>query len=323
MSDDNFFDFIQKFHKFTRCTKESPILLLLDNHVSHRTYEVLNFCRENGIHVLSFPPHTSHRLQPLDVAVFGPVQKAANKLCEDWVKSNPGRVMQPFDLPAVYTRALELGATEQNIKSGFRASGIWPLDRQVFQEIDFMPSMTTDRPLVEQINTPIEQISTYEDDIPEAAEIIELPHNRSQQSIPDDESVDEQIEERLPPIGTTSTPAGSLQDLSIMLENIKPFPKAPPRKAGKRGRKPQKSTILTSDDSFESIRAEKEAKEAKLEASEKKKAAAIEKKQAALLKKATAKKKAQKPVASQPGPSRISQRRRTIASYAPVSSDSD
>lgn len=146
MNSDHFFDFIQKFKDFTRCSIEQPILLLLDNHVSHRSLNVLTFCRENGIHVLSFPPHCSHRLQPLDVAVFGPFKRAANQLCKDWVKAHPGRTMQIFDLPAVFARALELGATEINIKSSFATPGIYPLDRQKFQDIDFLPSHTTDRP---------------------------------------------------------------------------------------------------------------------------------------------------------------------------------
>lgn len=274
MNGDNFFDFIQKFQVFTRCSLENPILLLLDNHVSHRTFEVLKFCRENGIHVLSFPPHTSHRLQPLDVAVFSPVQRAANQCCEDWVKSHPGRVMQIFDMPPIFRRALEIGAIESNITAGFAAAGIWPLDRQIFKEIDFLPSATTDRPLLTG------------DDIPMETDI-ELPHNRSQQSVDEmetDDAVNDDVvnedavnddtiadDESGVGMGNTSTPMESVQDLSNILEEIKPYPKAPARKVATRGRKPQKSAILTADDSFEKIRSDREAKEAKAEAIAKKK----------------------------------------------------
>lgn len=130
MNAECFYDFIQKFHKFVKCTPEDPILLLLDNHVSHRTYDVLKFCRENGIHLLSFPPHTFHRLQPLDVSVFGPFQSSKNTQLADWMKSTPGRTMSIHDMAPIFNRALENAATERNIKAGFRAAGIYPLDRQ-------------------------------------------------------------------------------------------------------------------------------------------------------------------------------------------------
>lgn len=133
-----FHDFIKRFREFTRCSKENPILLLLDNHVSHRTLDVLTYCQDNGIHMLSFPPHCSHRLQPLDVAVFGPWRKAANKLCKDWVDTHPGKVMQIYDMPAVFKQSLITGATETNIQVGFDGPGLWPFNRFKFQDIDFI-----------------------------------------------------------------------------------------------------------------------------------------------------------------------------------------
>ncbi|KAK3778083.1 hypothetical protein RRG08_044699 [Elysia crispata] len=48
-----------------KCTKESPILLLLDNYDSHLNIEWLNFASDNGIVMLSFPPHCNLELQLL------------------------------------------------------------------------------------------------------------------------------------------------------------------------------------------------------------------------------------------------------------------
>ena len=75
-----FLEFSKTFQKFTRWTVLDPILLLLDNHESHRSLSALEYCRNNGIHVVFFPPHCSHRLQPLDVSVFGSF-KAALRGC--------------------------------------------------------------------------------------------------------------------------------------------------------------------------------------------------------------------------------------------------
>lgn len=64
----------------TCCSSEHPILLLLDNHVSHTSLEAIIYVKENGIVILSFPPHCSHRLQPLDVGVFGPFKISMNNV---------------------------------------------------------------------------------------------------------------------------------------------------------------------------------------------------------------------------------------------------
>ena len=47
-----------------------PVLLILDGHKSHITYEVREIARDNNIHLLKLPPHTTHLLQPLDIGVF-------------------------------------------------------------------------------------------------------------------------------------------------------------------------------------------------------------------------------------------------------------
>jgi len=47
-------------------------LLIVDGHSSHVNRRFIDFCGDNDIILLVFPPHTTHRLQPLDVSVFAP-----------------------------------------------------------------------------------------------------------------------------------------------------------------------------------------------------------------------------------------------------------
>ena len=49
---------------------ERPILLILDGHSSHVSYEVRQLAISNGVHMLKLPPHLTNLLQPLDVGVF-------------------------------------------------------------------------------------------------------------------------------------------------------------------------------------------------------------------------------------------------------------
>ena len=55
------------FIKHIGWSKEKPALLPMDNHNSHCSLEVVDLARENDLTSVTFPPHCSHRLQPLDI----------------------------------------------------------------------------------------------------------------------------------------------------------------------------------------------------------------------------------------------------------------
>ena len=48
-------------------------LLIVDGHSSHVNLSFLEYAHENKIIVLVLPPHTTHRLQSLDVGLFSPL----------------------------------------------------------------------------------------------------------------------------------------------------------------------------------------------------------------------------------------------------------
>lgn len=152
MKEDDFLEFLKHFAIYAKPSENGKVLLILDNHSSHLSLPVINFCRENFITLLSFPPHTSHKLQPLDRTVFGPFKRAYNNECDNWMRSNPGKRMTIYNIPGIIRNALPQAITPQNIMSGFRCTGIWPFDRQIFTEEDFAPSTVTDRPLEEDNN---------------------------------------------------------------------------------------------------------------------------------------------------------------------------
>jgi DDE superfamily endonuclease/helix-turn-helix, Psq domain len=87
MTTDLFVEVLQHMKSYTRCSKESPILLILDNHVSHTSIAGIKYCRDNGIELLSLPPHCSHKLQPLDKCVFGPFKAQMRVAMNDFMSS--------------------------------------------------------------------------------------------------------------------------------------------------------------------------------------------------------------------------------------------
>ena len=60
------------------CGDARPQLFILDGHSSNETLTILELVLQENIHILSLPPHTTNALQPLDHAVFGPLNMAYN-----------------------------------------------------------------------------------------------------------------------------------------------------------------------------------------------------------------------------------------------------
>ncbi|ELT96991.1 hypothetical protein CAPTEDRAFT_59258, partial [Capitella teleta] len=97
-------------------------LFILDNHESNASCRVIDIAREHGIVLLTIPPHTSHKLQPLDCTVYGPFKAAYDRAADAWLRSHPGKTI--YDIPALANEAI----TARNIISGFRSTGIFPFN---------------------------------------------------------------------------------------------------------------------------------------------------------------------------------------------------
>jgi len=229
MQEKEFVIFLEHFQRYVSSSTSHKILLLLDNHSSHISIQALDFCYENGIVVLSFPPHCSHKLQPLDRSVYGPLKKAVNASCDAWMRSNPGKTMTIYNIPSIVATSLPMALTSNNIQAGFRCTGIFPYNRNIFTTLDYAPSYVTDRP------TPLLDESDKN----------EHNSNKSQNS-------DNQ------PLPSTSR---SVPEFSP--ETVRPLPKAPPRKNENRGKKKRKSTVYTETPEKEKIREEYEEKKKK------------------------------------------------------------
>ena len=64
--------------------------IILDGHKSHLTLEVIQKAKEHGVDMLSLPSHTSHVLQPLDVACFKPFKTAFRAYRDKYMMDNHG-----------------------------------------------------------------------------------------------------------------------------------------------------------------------------------------------------------------------------------------
>ena len=199
--------------------------------------------QETGHLSTLIPPHTSHKLQPLDRGVFGPFKKVVNTACDGWILSHPGKVMTIYDIPAIIGLALPLAATPKNIVSSFSCTGIFPLNREIFSELDFSPSVITEQP------SPVSQSETVND---AQNSSLDLPATRPT-------SLSK-------PVPGTST---NTSQMTFEPERIRPFPQAGPRKPGRR--KKRKSAILTDTPVKSALEAEEKMRRKPRKALEKQK----------------------------------------------------
>lgn len=131
------------FHKL-----EGPKALIGDNLPSHISREVIASCEKNDIKFILLLPNSTHLTQPNDVAVFAPLKKSYRQCLMAWKKRNRG-VLPKSVFPNILKQAIEgVNNISSNIKAGFRATGIIPLNRQ--QILQRLPRTLKD---IEEENT--------------------------------------------------------------------------------------------------------------------------------------------------------------------------
>jgi len=150
-----FLKWLQHFISFVHPTPDNKVILIMDGHMSHKSIEAVEMARSNGVVMVCLPPHTTHRLQPLDVTVYGPLKVNYNTECDKFMLSNPGRRITTYDLGGLFGAAYVRTATMQKAVTGFQSTGIWPINPDIFTDADFLPSTVTEEP------QPAEHVSAF------------------------------------------------------------------------------------------------------------------------------------------------------------------
>lgn len=134
----------------------------------------MHFGRENSILLLTFPPHCSHRLQPLDVGVYSSFKNYYNQQCSNRIAvEKPGVLLTIYNVAEMVGKAFPLAFTPSNITSGFSATGIYLLNTNKFTDADFLCASVTDRPLEEESEcNEAEQSISHPDQLPSQSQIL-------------------------------------------------------------------------------------------------------------------------------------------------------
>lgn len=178
----------------------------LDNHESLCMLDAVMYAKDNGMVIVTFPPHCSHRLQPLDVGVLGPFKSKLRVAQNDWMVSNPGKTINNHNLARLANTTYAASFTIKNITAAFRKSGVWPFDRQVFTDEDFAASS------IHYVPVPATQQAPF------------LPENSKTENLPNTSKTNAAV--------ISCTPAKPDKDQwsrftgAVTPEDVRPYPKA-------------------------------------------------------------------------------------------------
>lgn len=125
-----------------------PRLLFLDGHGSHINLPFLQECEKRNISVCAYPPHSTHRLQPLDISLFSPLSTYYSQALDEFLTTTQFLCrMTKRQFYKLFKQAFEKAFTEANIKSGWRKSGLHPFDPQaVLSQLSTNLETSTSRP---------------------------------------------------------------------------------------------------------------------------------------------------------------------------------
>jgi hypothetical protein len=97
---------------------DSPAVLLCDNCTAHIDDEIKVLLAQNNVRLITFPPHTSHLFQPLDLVTFGVFKREHGDLMAKLPKGS--QVWQITKL----MKALERATDSSTNRAAFRRAGL-------------------------------------------------------------------------------------------------------------------------------------------------------------------------------------------------------
>lgn len=138
--------FHSSFEKFYQQVEECPLVLVYDRHLSHVLVNVIEKAISGNITVrycvIKFPRHSFDKLQLLDVRGCEPLKRLWSRELNDWENEFCSKETL---IKSAFVDALcsiwHKGLTKDDLISGFRTSGIYPVDLSKYPTSHFNPRL--------------------------------------------------------------------------------------------------------------------------------------------------------------------------------------
>jgi len=116
-------------HNTRRKAARSQRLLILDGHNSHVNLDFIDYADRNRILLAVLPPHSTHRLQPLDIGMFSPLATYYSQEVNEFLSNSGGLThVTKRQFWAFFREAWKRAFTEKNVISAWEATGIHPFN---------------------------------------------------------------------------------------------------------------------------------------------------------------------------------------------------
>ena len=94
------------------------------------------------ITLASFASHLTAptKCNPWAKLSWGPLKTFYCQEMEKWLRSHPGRVVTVYQIGELFGNAYKRSATGEIAANGFRATGLFPCDKNIFRPYDFSMS---------------------------------------------------------------------------------------------------------------------------------------------------------------------------------------
>lgn len=135
VSNDIFFEWFQTFVKFVKPTPLKKVLLLLSEQNHVKCFKTLELAKASGVLFLALPPHTVHKIYPLDGFTMS-LNRNLSTCAKRWLGKNPDFKVQQVPLHLLFKKGYSETVNPIIAKNGFLYSGIWPINKNIFESTE-------------------------------------------------------------------------------------------------------------------------------------------------------------------------------------------
>lgn len=176
-------------------------------------------------------------MQPLDVSYFKSFMSYYDMYLTRWLKNHCGRTFGLYQIARAVAEAFSKASSVQIAVNGFRKTGIWPFNNDIFEEWEFAASKTTEDPEFENRDlerknerSPNLKVNPYENPTPSTSGQQNLQMHRNDHDLP---------------LSTLVANQSPSKPKKVKIVDISPLPISRKREKKVSSRRSLKSTILT------------------------------------------------------------------------------
>ena len=140
---DVFKNFLIHFQMFRKKVDGKKCILFLDGHGSHCGIEAIEYCIANDIELVCLPPHSSHRIQPLDTHYNKPLKNEWSQQVSKFLANESKVMLTKFEFHKIFNPVWETMLTKGRslMINAFNHCGLYPV-RNPTSKQDFCLSRT-------------------------------------------------------------------------------------------------------------------------------------------------------------------------------------